>query len=40
MKKRFKKPQTIRAEWDPGDRLCGSPALGVTDEATDLVHVT
>lgn len=40
MKKRFKKSQTIRAEWDPGDHLHRSPALGVTDEATDLVHET
>lgn len=36
MKKRFKTSQTIRAEWDPGDHLRSSPALGVTDEAADL----
>ena len=40
MKRRFKKSQNTRAEWYSGDHLLRSPALGVTDEATDLVQVT
>lgn len=37
---KFKTSQTIRAEWDPRGPLRRSPALRVTDEACDLVHVT